>query len=359
MVSYHFNSPKMKIHSFLLVLPLFFVFCGREKTEQAVQIHPDSLEIHKVKVAPVTGTETNGIIRATGLLVSDLESRPAFKIGGVIEKTYFGEGDKVSKGALLARLNQSEISAQVRQARMAVEKTSRDFDRVNNLHADSVATLEQLQNAGTALDMAKESLRIAEFNQQFAEVRSPVSGTIVKQLLRQGEIAGPGMPVYAIMGTGRQDWKIKSAVSDKEWARIKKGDHAEVWFEAYPGLRLQGVVDQVAEMSNPGTATLDIEIRLPGQNQKLAAGLLCKVEIRAAARMGSLKTIPIEALVSSNQGLGIIYVIEDGKAVRKTVRIDKILGDQVAVSSGLEKVGEVITAGAFYLEEGHKVQIIQ
>ncbi len=349
----------MKNSSILLILSLFFVYCSREKTEPAVQIHADSLEIHKVKVAPVSGTETNGIIRATGLLVSDLESKPAFKMGGVIETTYFEEGDKVSKGALLARLNLSEIAAQVRQARMAVDKTTRDFNRVDNLYADSVATLEQLQNARTALDMAKESLRIAEFNQQYAEVRSPVSGTIVKQLLRQGEIAGPGIPVYAIMGTGRQDWKIKAAVADKEWARIKKGDRAEVWFEAYPELQLQGVVDQVAEMSNPGTATLDIEIRLPAQNQKLAAGLLCRVEIRAATTLGSLKSIPIEALVSSNQGMGILYIIEDGKAVRKTVRIDKILGDQVAVSSGLEGVGEVITAGAFYLEEGHKVQIIQ
>jgi hypothetical protein len=72
----------MKKSSLLLILPLFFVYCRREKTEPAVQIHVDSLEIHKVKVAPVSGTETNGIIRATGILVSDLESKPSFKMGG-------------------------------------------------------------------------------------------------------------------------------------------------------------------------------------------------------------------------------------------------------------------------------------
>ncbi len=349
----------MKNFFLLFCLTSVLVYCNKKTTEQAVNAKPVNLNVFKVRVAPVQGSETNNTIRVTGILVSDKESKPAFKTGGVIDRTYYKEGDKVSQGALLAKLNLAEIQAQVQQAQMAVDKTLRDLNRVKNLFADSVATLEQLQNGQTAYDMAKQTLGIAEFNKSYSEVRSPISGTIIKEILRQGEIAGPGMPIYAIMGTGRQDWKIKAAVSDKEWAQIKKGDKADILFEAYPGLKLTGEVDHLADISNPGTATLDIEIKLNQQDKKLAAGLLSTIEIKTISTKQPMRSIPVEALVSSNDGKGVIYIVEDGKAVKKTISIDKILGSQVAVSSGLENINEVITAGAVYLEEGNKVEIIK
>lgn len=349
----------MKIFSFLLLFLTVLASCNKKTTEPAVTVKPTNLDVFKVRTAPVSGLESSGLIRVTGVLVSDQESKPAFKTGGVIEQTYFKEGDKVNKGALLARLNLAEIQAQVQQAQMAVDKTLRDLNRVKNLYADTVATLEQLQNVQTAYDMAKQTLGIAEFNKTYSEVRAPISGIIVKEILRQGEIAGPGMPVYAIMGNGHQDWKIKAAVSDKEWAMIKKGDKADVYFEAYPGLKLTGVVDHLADISNPGTATLDIEVKLNQQDKKLAAGLLSTIEIKTIGTKQSMQSIPVEALVSSNDGKGVIYIVEDGKAVKKTIGIDKILGARVAVSSGLENITEVVTAGAVYLEEGNKVEIIK
>jgi multidrug efflux pump subunit AcrA (membrane-fusion protein) len=99
-------------------------------------------------------------------MVSDLESKPAFKTGGVIERTFFKEGDHVQEGQLLATLHMAEINAQVDQARKGVEKTTRDLARVKNLYADSVATLEQYQNVQTANDVSNETLKIALFNQK-------------------------------------------------------------------------------------------------------------------------------------------------------------------------------------------------
>jgi len=349
----------MKNVFYLICLITILISCNKKTTEPTVNTKPTNLDVFKVRVAPVNGLELNNLIRVTGILVSDQESKPAFKTGGVIERTYYKEGDKVTKGALLARLNLAEIQAQVQQAQMAVDKANRDLNRVKNLYADSVATLEQLQNVQTAYDMAKQNLTIAEFNKTYSEVRSPISGIVIKEILRQGEIAGPGMAVYAIMGTGQQDWEIKAAVSDKEWARIKKGDKADIYFEAYPGLQLIGVINHIADMSNPGTATLDIEIKLNQQDKKLAAGLLATVEIKTTGSKQALLSIPVEALVSSNDGIGVIFIIQDGKAIKKKISIDKILGDQVAVGSGLENITQVITAGAIYLEDGDKVEIIK
>ncbi len=110
------------------------------------------------------------VIHVTGVVQSDTEAKPSFKTGGVIARTYVEEGDYVSKGQLLAQLNMTEIDAQATQAKFAVEKAMRDQQRVENLYRDSIATLEQFQNAGTAVEMAKKSLQIAEFNVAYSQM---------------------------------------------------------------------------------------------------------------------------------------------------------------------------------------------
>lgn len=343
----------------LLAVTLCLASCQKKVEPQVQENKPIQLGIFKVKVASISKETDSQPILSTGILTSDLESKPSFKTGGIIEKTYYKEGDKVHKGALLARLNMSEIKAQVEQARKAVEKTSRDLSRVKNLFADTVVTLEQLQNVQTVYDMSIETLKIAEFNQTYSQVRAPYAGTIVKQILHDGEVTGPGVPVYAIMGTGQQNWLIKAAVSDKEWAIIKKGNKVDVRFEAFPGQILNGIVDHVADFSNIGTATLDITIKLLQAQPKLAAGLIAQVTIHPGVNTIHKTIIPIEALVSSNAGEAIVFVPQDGKAIKKTVTIDKILGSKVSLSSGLTGMHEVITSGAVYLQDGDKIEIIK
>ncbi len=345
---------------FFIPVIAVLIACNKNKKEEIYQASVSGLDIFKVKTTVVSTASSSNEVKATGILASNLESKPSFKTGGVIEKTFFKEGDHVNQGALLATLNLSEIKAQVEQAKRGMEKTSRDLSRVKNLFSDSVATLEQVQNAQTAYDVSMENLKIAEFNQSYSKIISPISGIIVKQIMNAGEITGPGMPIYAIMGTGQSNWIIKAAVSDKEWAQIKKGDKAIVTFEAFPDQNLEGIVDKIADIANMGTATLDIEIKLKQQHPKLAAGLIAHITFKPGQNQINKKTsIPIEALVSSHDGEAIVYVPVDGKAIRKKIKLEKIEGTQVLVTSGLEGVHEIITSGGVYLQDGDKIEIVK
>lgn len=350
-----------KIFIFILITAMaLFMACNKNKKEEVYQASVTNLDVFKVKTTAIASSLSNNEVKATGVLSSNLESKPSFKTGGVIERMYFKEGDRINKGALLSTLNMSEIKAQVEQAKKGVEKTTRDLNRVKNLYTDSVATLEQMQNAQTAHDVSIETLKIAEFNQSYSKVIAPISGIIVKQILNEGEIVGPGMPICAIMGTGQSHWIVKAAVSDKEWAHIKKGDKALIMFEAFPGQHFDGVVDKVADIANAGTATLDIEIKLKQQHQKLAAGLIAEINFKTNSSNTSKKTtIPIEALISSHDGEAIVFIPIEGKAVKKKIKLDKIEGTQVFVSSGLEGIPEIITAGGVYLKDGDKIQIVK
>ena len=174
----------------------------------------------------------------------------SFKTGGIVASVNVKEGDRVKKGDLLAALDLSEIKANVVQAQNGYEKALRDIERVENLYRDSVATLEQKQNATTALNVAKSTLEIARFNLAHSSITAPGDGIILKQLSRRNEMVAAGYPVFFFGSSGKQ-WKIKANLSDRDIVRVNPGDSAVVNFDAHPEVEFCAVVDQVGGIANP------------------------------------------------------------------------------------------------------------
>jgi membrane fusion protein, multidrug efflux system len=307
-----------------------------------------------VKTVSLNESSLDQEVLVQGVVLSKGEAKPAFKTGGVIQRTYFTEGQSIRRGQILATLIMDEINAQVIQAEEGLKKAERDYNRAKNLYADSVATLEQYQNATTAYEFAKRTVDMARFNKQYSEVRAPIDGKIIKQLARTGEIVGPGMPVCYILGNQSSDWVIRAGLVDRDWARVAMGSSVQVSLDAYPGQSFMGKIIDKSQVIAGSSGTFDIEIKLDKQPSKLAAGLLARVKIRPTAPQ-KLKTIPVEALVSSDGNIGTVFTIENGKAKLLEINISELLGDKVAVASGLDKVTELITTGALFLEDGDPV----
>lgn len=296
-------------------------------------------------------------VHASGILTSSAEQRLSFKIGGVIRKIYVDEGDVVRPGQLLAVLDKTEIDAQVAQAQQALTKAERDLGRVEGLYRDSSATLELLQNATTGRDVAKETARIAQFNQQYAEIRATRGGKIIKKLMNEGEITGPGTPVFVLFQTGVDDWVVKINVSDRDWARLSPGMSAKVVMDAYPDAPFSGKVSDLAPAADPTSGLYPIEIKVAPQGKRFAPGLFAQVDITPSqSRLYTL--VPIEAIVEGDGKAAFVFALQaDGESVRKTpVQVAFLEGDQAVIASGLEGVAEVVTSGAPYLSEKKKVR---
>jgi len=342
------------VYALLFIFP--FISCQKGNEEKVTKANASDTPstAFYVRTVPIVQSKLGDVIHVTGMIESETDAKPSFKTGGVISNTYVKEGDAVSKGQLLAKLNMTEIDAQATQAQFALDKALRDQQRVQNLYADSVATLEQLQNASTAVDIAKKTLQIAQFNVAYSEVRSPIDGKIVTQMLHEGEIAGPGLPVYYIIGVKQSDWKLVAGLTDKNWGRITMGNKAKITLDAYPGWEVTGAVKRLSDVANPLSGTFDVEISIPVKDKRIAAGMLAHVEIMPSPG-SDYPVIPIEALVSSNGQTGIVYVPNNGHAERRIVHIQQFDGENVAILSGLENTTEVITAGSGFLEDGDAI----
>ena len=345
-----------KIFYTIILFTTIMSCSAKEEIQEPKKEKQEILNAVKVKTTTLTSGNGNAEINALGIVMSSNEARPAFKTGGVINKTFVKEGDYVKKGQLLATLLMNEINAQVQQAEESLSKAERDYNRVKNLHADSVATLEQLQNTGTALEMSKRNVEIAKFNRQYSEVRSPISGKIAKQIMNSGEVVGPGNPIYAIIGTGKADWKIMVGLVDRDWARVKVGDKCLVSFDAYPDKTFKAIVHDKSAIGGNANGNIDVELKFIDQPSSLAAGLITKVKLSPNLK-STQQLLPIEALESSNGRSAKVYVVENNKAISKTIVIGKIIGDFVEVISGLNTDDKVVTTGVKFIEEGEKVII--
>ncbi len=220
---------------------------------------------------------------------------------------------------------------------------------------DTAATLEQMQNATTGYDVARQNLQIAKFNQTYSQITSPIDGTVTRKFMNEGELAGVGTPVVMIASNRRNDWVVKVGVSDKDWARLKTGDRATVHLDAYPDDTLSGTVTRLAQAADPTNKLYEIEIRLDPKGKRLATGLFAKVELQPS-QSRSYTVVPVEAIVEGNGREAFVYVNNQGKAKRIPVTVGYLDGDQVLITSGLEGTKSVITAGSAFLTEGSSIK---
>jgi len=349
-----------RIHTtltFLLFATTAVVLTSCKGNAKAADVVDDAIA---VKVQPVTTTQYAPVLKYSGSMASTTEARLSFKIGGIISKIYVKEGNHVAKGQLLATLDLTEINAQVQQAAQGVEKVQRDVTRVKNLYNDTVATLEQVQNTNTQLQVAEESLRIARFNQQYAQIRATESGTILKKLMNEGELAGAGTPVFQFNGTAGNDWVIRFGVSDKDWAVLKNGEKASVEIDAYPNKTFTGIITEIAQGADASSGTYEIEVKVLPGNARFAAGLFSTVKLQPAGEQ-TVTMVPVEALTEATDKTGYIYTVNaDGKTVTKNkVTIAFLENNKAAIISGLNSVREVVTEGVGYLTDKSFVKVIR
>ena len=321
--------------------------------------HEDQKDLSvPVKTARIINKDLSFPIRTSGKLSAPSEMKLSFKIGGIVEEISADEGDIVKKDQVLAKLDQSEIEAQVNQARSAFKNVQLDLKRVNNLYADSAVTLEQKQDAETGFEIAKANLSIAKFNYQHSVIKAPSKGIILKRFVEQNEMVNTGMPIF-IVGSTEKSWLIRAGISDKDIITLQLGDSSSISFDAYSDISFPAVASQIAESADPMTGTFEVELTLERTDYKLISGFIGSVEIFPSNK-GNYKLIPIEALVEAENNQGYVFVLDDSEKTAKKVRIKwkHILKDYIVVTKGLEKETDVITDGSAYLSDGATIQIV-
>ena len=343
------HSPQLFV---ILAGALVVAGCNSKATDEAPAATP-------VRVAPATSGPAAPSIRTNGLLANKDEIRLAFKVGGVIRKLAVSEGERVRKGQRLAEIEQTEVNAQVEQARQAHEKAKRDASRGERLYEDKVISLEQLQDLRTQAAMMEAALNSAEFNSNYAVIVAPRDGTVLRRLAEERELVSAGTPVL-VLGAQDQGFIVSTGLADREIVQVRLGDTALVRLDALPDATLNGKVTEVASAADIASGMFRIEVRLDPTELPLKSGLVAKLTVvPSSASAGSRVYVPIGAIVEGDGRRARLFVLDNNHARRRDVEVAFIEGDRVALSSGVEAGEQVITDGAQYLEDGEQVAIAE
>jgi multidrug efflux system membrane fusion protein len=337
------------------VLALVVFAAGCKRAETAAPAAASAARVVNVRVAPVESSTATPVVRVAGILARQTEADLSFPLPGLLAEVNARAGDRVKRDQPLARLQPEPVAAQLAQARAAVEKTKRDLARVEKLQAERVATLENLQDARTAVTQAEAALSAAEFSHRHAVILAPADGLILRRLAEPNEIVAAGRPVLTFANEG-DGWIVKANLAPRDAARLAVGAITEL--SDGNGGRATGKVLRLAASAEPLTRTVPVDVQLDAPPPSARSGLIVSLTITPNP-VPARSAIPLAALRDGQGGRAFIFVVEAGAAVAKrlAVEIELVDGDYAYLRTPLATTQRVVVSGGQYLNDGTPVKL--
>jgi multidrug efflux system membrane fusion protein len=313
----------------------------------------------------------------------------SFKVGGYVTEVRqlpgpdrrlrnLQQGDLVTRGTVLARINPADYQEKVNQAKAqlaeaeaGLDKARADSARAESLYQGKALTRTDYDAASAALassiarsDAAKAQLEAAQISLRDGALIAPADGVVLSRSVEVGTLAGTGTTGFTLADLSRV--KAVFGVPDQVVQRVRVGTPLRVTSDAFPGVEFPGSVTAVSPSADAQSRVFSVEVTIPNPDRQLKAGMVATVEVDAGTapdiEPGS-PTVSVAAIVkSSRPGAFAVFLADgpdDGAMARaRDVTLGRISGNRVAVSSGLKVGDRVIVSGASLLVDGDRVRII-
>lgn len=281
------------------------------------------------------------------------------EVGGIITRVYVKEGQNVSKGQLIATIDDGGLSQQKAQLEIQADLAKTTFERQKRLWEQKIGSEIQYLQTKSQYEGLQKS--IAQINTQLAKnnVRAPFSGIIDDVITEQGNVAAPGQtPLVRLVNLS--DMYIKTDVPESYITSITKGKTVEILFPVL-GKTVTSEIRQSGNFINPANRTFDVEIAVPNKDRSIKPNLTARLKINDYTNPEAI-LIPQSVISENAEGQQYVYVLTDkneDKATAKQIIIEtgKTQGDYIEVLSGLENDMEIVDEGARSVKDGQPVKI--
>lgn len=280
---------------------------------------------------------------------------------GILTQLFVKAGQKVSKGQLLARIDDGGMSAQLAQAETQLALAKTTFERQKNLWDQKIGSEIQFLQAKTSLESQQKVVAQIKSQLNKTNVVAPFSGTIDEVITERGKVVAPGMNLFRIVNLSNM--YVTANVPENYIPQLKLGANVEVYLNAL-GKSYPGKVRQVGNYINPNNRTFSIEIALPNPDNLLRPNQVAVLKIEDYKNPKAL-LLPENILQETADGSKIVYVVNKiasnntAKVTQKKIELGYTSGSFVEVKSGLVSGEMVVTDGAKSLKDGIAVEIIK
>jgi len=341
-----------------------------------------AIKVSVVRPVPMTFEDVAGFV---GSVEPEEEAKVISKVGSSVTalEVYVDVGDQVKKGQLLAELDPSlnqrqieETRAAVAQARAAVvqaksrlQMAERDYGRYKGLFEEEVISrqeMDQVENQyeveKAGLDLAREQLRQAEARlrqlqtvREYHNVVSPVEGVVAERFFDPGDTIAAGDDLFIV--SKQEGVKIKGTVTEKVYPKIHLGQKAKVRVDALGDYCTEASVSRISPVLDEKTRTAVVEVLLESGGM-LKPGMFARVDLALGEHPGlGIEREAIKQLPGTAEWY--CFVVADGKARQRFVKIGTTSGNMVEITEGLNEGDLVISPVVRAIVDGVPVEVVQ
>ncbi|RZN82074.1 MAG: efflux RND transporter periplasmic adaptor subunit [Winogradskyella sp.] len=280
---------------------------------------------------------------------------------GILTRVYVTEGQKVTKGQTLAKIDDGGMSQQLAQFEIQANLAKTTFERQERLWNQKIGSEIQYLQAKSNYEAQNQAVN--QIKQQIGKtiVRAPFTGTIDDIITEQGSVVGAGQSELMRI-VNLDNMYIETDVPERYISNVTKDKDVEVEFPIL-GKKMNTKVRQAGDFINPSNRTFKVEIGVPNKDRSIKPNLTAKVKINDYTNKEAL-LIPQSIISENANGEQYIYVVnnkkENGEGIAERVIIvtGKTQGDVIEVLKGIENGTEIIEEGARSVKNGQTVKVL-
>jgi RND family efflux transporter MFP subunit len=333
------------------------------ETARPLELIPQ--EVHTIKPRGLVDT-----VRFTGTTQPIDQTVVKARVAGRLAEVLVREGDRVTKGQLLARFETTELQAKVNERRSAVEAAraelrwaSRDRADKETLSARNIVSQSAADQARSTAEnrtsmvaVSEAQLEVARKNLADAEVRAPFAGVIGERIANQGESLPIDGKIVALLDTSHVEIAAQMPAADV--VRLQVGQMATISLEGFGERPFSGRVTRISPTAQPGSRSIPVYVEILDHDDGLRGGLFGTGAIAVKEKAHAL-AVPVAAMRKDDGG-DFVLAVENDTLVRKPVGAVRTWsrGELVEVK-GLEAGMMVIAAPLPGLKPGQAVKIVE
>ena len=342
--------------------------CGRERGAEAEEAGTPVTVVgaETIAVADSTVLRTGPVL--SGSLRPAREAQVRAEVAGAVLETFVEPGERVKRGTLLGRIDDSAVRdsylsarAGVRSAEQVLQVARRDAERSERLAAAGAVAERDREAAASAAASAEAALadaqaRLASSAKELAytQVRSPIDGVVSERQAKAGDVVQTGNALFTIMDP--RSLELEGTVPAEAVGQLTQGAPVEFTVAGYPGRTFRGTLDRINPTADPATRQVRVYATLPNAEQGLVAGLFAEGRVGTADRKTLL--VPLSA-VDQRGVTPTVLVVRGGRVEQQGVElgIRDAATDRIEVRAGLQAGDTVLVGAATAIVPGTPVRV--
>jgi len=309
-----------------------------------------------VNVTEISTCVFDHYIQVQGTVDGDQNIAVSPQMAGIVREVYVKEGTPVSKGQVLAELDDQLTRQTLEEVNTQLALATNIYEKQAALWEKKIGSEVQYLQAKTNKESLEQRVNTIKEQLKLARVISPISGTVESVPLRVGQMASPGMPTSTIRVINMSVAKITADVSETYATRIKNGNPALVSFPDL-GKDIETKLNFTSRFIDPSNRTFKVECRVSSSDMELRANMMAYLKIKDYTNENAI-CLPVNTVQNDQNGKYVYVVKQEGSewiAQKQIISTGMDYNGTVEVLEGLASGDKIISSGFQNINPGEKV----